>query len=160
RAEEMPMLTEATREEAFTAFAREVEPRIRHALIPICGVEGAKDATADALLYGWQHWERLSGMDNPAGYLYRVGRTTASRARRRKAGFPSVPNPQLPWVEPGLPAALGRLSPKQRTVVWLVHGLGWPQVEVADLLGLSPPTVQTHARRGMAKLRAHLGGTS
>ena len=154
------MLKEATREEAFTAFAREVEPRIRYALIPICGLEAAKDATAEALLYGWQHWERLSAMDNPAGYLYRVGRTKAARARRRRVGFPPVPNPQLPLIEPGLPAALARLSPKQRTVVWLVHGLGWPQAEVAGFLGLSPPTVQTHARRGMAKLRADLGGTS
>ena len=98
-------------------------------------------------------------MDNPVGYLYRVGRSRVAGARRRKAGFPPVPKSSLPWVEPALPAALARLSDKQRTVVWLVHGLGWHQTEVAELLGLSPPTVQTHARRGMAKLRSALGGT-
>jgi len=153
------MLQEATAIESFTRFARDAEPLIRHALIPLNGIEAAEDATAEALEYAWKHWSRVQGMDNPLGYLYRVGRSRAARARRRKVGFPSVPTSRLPWVEPALPRALARLSDKQRTVVWLVHGLGWHQTEVAELLGLSPPTVQTHARRGMAKLRSALGGT-
>lgn len=153
------MLQEATATESFTEFAREAEPRIRHALIPLCGVEAAEDATAEALEYGWKHWSRVQAMDNPVGYLYRVGCSRTARARRRKVGFPPAPKSSLPWVEPALPTALARLSDKQRTVVWLVHGLGWHQTEVAELLGLSPPTVQTHARRGMAKLRSALGGT-
>jgi hypothetical protein len=33
------MLQEETAVEAFTRFAREVEPRIRHALIPECGID-------------------------------------------------------------------------------------------------------------------------
>jgi RNA polymerase sigma factor (sigma-70 family) len=66
----------------------------------------------------------------------------------------------MPWVEPGLPKALAKLSSKQRTVVWLIHGLEWQQNEVANLLGITPATVQTHADRGMAKLRSALGGTS
>ncbi|MDH3189937.1 MAG: sigma-70 family RNA polymerase sigma factor [Acidimicrobiia bacterium] len=155
------MLKQETKTEAFSAFAREVEPRIRHALIPFCGLEPAKDATAEALMYGWEHWTKVSAKDNPAGYLYRVARNRAAkRSRRRQVGLPAVPNPHLPWVEPGLPDALARLSPMQRTVVWLVHGLGWRQAEVAEFLGLSAPTVQTHARRGMAKLRAAMGGSS
>jgi RNA polymerase sigma-70 factor (ECF subfamily) len=60
-------------------------------------------------------------------------------------------------VEPGLPKALARLSEKQRTVVWLVHGLEWKQTEVAELLGVSADTVNTHLSRGMKKLRAVLG---
>ncbi|MBT8240949.1 MAG: sigma-70 family RNA polymerase sigma factor [Acidimicrobiia bacterium] len=146
--------------DSFTEFARDVEPRIRHALIPVCGLEASEDATADAMAYGWEHWDRLAGMENPAGYLYRVARSRAVRPRRRRVGFPAVSRFQLPWVEPGLPNALSRLSEKQRTVVWLVHGLGWQQAEVADLLGLSRPTVQTHVDRAMVKLRSSLGGTA
>jgi DNA-directed RNA polymerase specialized sigma24 family protein len=154
------MLREETSVDSFTRFAREVEPRIRQALIPLCGVEDAKDATAEALEYGWKNWDRVTEMDNPSGYLYRVARTRVARVRRRKLGFPPVPNGALPWVEPQLPRALAQLSGKQRTVVWLIFGLGWKQSEVAKLLGLSAPTVQTHARRGMDKLRTSLGGMS
>ena len=146
--------------DAFTGFARDVAPRIRQALIATCGVESAKDATAEALLYGWEHWERVAQMENPAGYLYRVARSRVARAHRRKVGFPAVAKDRLPWVEPGLPEALARLTDRQRTVVWLIHGLGWRPAEVAELLGLSAPSVQTHARRGMAKLRSALGGGS
>lgn len=144
--------------DTFTRFAREVEPRIRHALIPVCGVEAAEDATAEAFEHGWKNWSRVEQMDNPSGYLYRVARSRVGRGLRRKVGFPQVPETGLPRVEPGLPGALARLSERQRTVIWLVHGLGWHQAEVAELLGLSPPTVQTHANRGMKKLRAAMGG--
>jgi hypothetical protein len=28
-----------------------------------------RDAAADALAYGWEHWERIKDMKNPIGYL-------------------------------------------------------------------------------------------
>ncbi len=152
------MLQDQTRSDSYTAFAAEVEPRIRHALIPLAGVDGAGDATADALAYGWEHWERIRAMDNPAGYLYRVGQTSARRLRRRAPVLPAVSTAELPWIEPGLPAALAKLSDRQRTVVWLVHGMGWSQVDVAELLGLSAASIATHLRRGMKRLRRSLGG--
>ena len=71
--------------------------------------------------------------------------------------LPEVSAARLPHVEPGLPKALQRLSEKQRTVVWLVHGLEWRQKEVADLLGVSEDTVRTHLSRGMEKLRRMIG---
>ena len=52
-----------------------------------------------------------------------------------------------------MPAALRKLSPKQRQVVVLVYAFEWTQAEVADLLGVRPTTVQNHVERGMAKLR-------
>ncbi len=146
--------------DSFTEFVELVEPRLRHALIPVFGVESAYDATADALGYGWEHWDRLRGMENPAGYLYRVAYTSARRSKRPPLNLPPVPDRDLPHIEPGLPAALLRLSAKQRTVVWLVHGLQWQHTEVAELLGVSADTVRTHAARGMAKLRSALGGVT
>lgn len=144
--------------DSFTEFVERVEPRLRAALIPMLGLDGAREATAEALGYGWEHWDRLRVMENPAGYLFRVARTAARHAARSVVALPSVPSGELPWVEPGLPAALARLSQRQRTAVWLVHGLGWQQTEVAELLGVSPDTVRTHAARGLAKLRSALGG--
>ncbi len=57
-------------------------------------------------------------------------------------------------MEPGLPAALRRLSKNQRVAVWLIHGYGCPYQEVADILGTSTGTVQKHVTRALEKLRA------
>lgn len=152
------MLEDRAKADSFTSFVRDVEPRLRHALIPSLGLDAATEATAEALAYGWEHWDRLRHMDNPAGYLYRVARTKARRTPNRMAVLPGVSVSHLPRVEPGLPRALGRLSEKQRTVVWLVHGLEWQRKEVADLLGVSEDTVRTHLSRGMKKLQRMIGG--
>jgi RNA polymerase sigma factor (sigma-70 family) len=45
---------------------------------------------------------------------------------------------------------------KQRQVVVLRHAYDTPRREVAELLGISPATVDTHLARGLAKLRAEL----
>lgn len=144
----------------FSDFAADAEPRLRHALIATFGLDGATDATAEALAYGWENWSRLSGMDNPVGYLYRVAQTAGRRAITRPVELPPVRSSEMPWIEPGLPDALGELSPNQRTAVWLVHGLGWRHTEVAELLGVSAETARTHARRAMESLRESLGGGS
>lgn len=68
---------------SFVAFFEEVEPRLSYALAAAYGPQIGKDATADAMAYGWEHWDQLSRMANPAGYLYRVGQTSAKRQRRR-----------------------------------------------------------------------------
>ena len=52
------------------------------------------------------------------------------------------------------------LSDRERIAVMLVNGFEWSLAEVAELLGVSKSTVQTHAERGMAKLRAGMGVTS
>jgi DNA-directed RNA polymerase specialized sigma24 family protein len=145
---------------SFVRFAAVFEPRLRRALIPTLGVDAATDATAEALVFGWEHWERVGSMENPAGYLYRVARTAGRKMRRRPHPLPDMVRVEGPWVEPGLPDALKSLSDRQRTVVWLVHGFAWQQTEVADLLGLSPKSVQTHLRRGTEKLARALGVTN
>ena len=118
------------------------------------GHDLGRDATAEALAYGWEHWERIEQMENPIGYLYRVGR---SRVRQPKRPIlPPVPRAHTPDVEPALPAALAKLSDRQRVVVVLVHGFDWTHNEVAALLEVESPTVATHLRRGLAKLRRHL----
>jgi DNA-directed RNA polymerase specialized sigma24 family protein len=142
----------------FATFARHAESRIRHALIPQFGPEGARDATAEALAYGWANWSRVSAMTNPVGYLYRVAQNAGRAASREPLLLPPVPPVELPAIEPGLPLALAGLSPSQRTAVWLVHGLQWRHTEVAELLGISPATARTHARRGLAALKKSVGG--
>jgi RNA polymerase sigma-70 factor (ECF subfamily) len=143
--------------ESFTEFVRELEPRLKHALVAAYGTETGIEATRDALAYAWEHWDRVRGRDNPAGYLYGVGRNKARRRVRRRVVFPLPPSGHDLWVEPGLPTALARLSERQRLAVVLIHGFEWTHIEVADLVGVSVSTVQQHAERGMAKLRVAIG---
>ena len=100
-------MTSDTDRRTYTNLVREIETPLRRALIAAYGTETGVDATAEALAYGWENWERLSQMDNPAGYLFRVGRSRAINVfRRPRTMFPSVPQPELPHVEPALPDAL------------------------------------------------------
>jgi DNA-directed RNA polymerase specialized sigma24 family protein len=143
--------------ESFVDFAERTSPRLKAALVAAVGIDRAPDAAAEALEYGWEHWDRVRSMEIPAGYLYRIG---VSRGRRRRPLHPVLPVPpsgEMPWVEPGLPKALSRLSEKQRVVVLLVHSFGWTQEEAAELLGVSRATAQTHLERGMRRLRSSLG---
>jgi DNA-directed RNA polymerase specialized sigma24 family protein len=141
--------------DGFEEFVREAEPRLRRALVAAYGPEAGRDAAAEALAYAWEHWERLRGIKNLPGYLYRVGQ---SRSRRRK---PAVLFETPGWpernFEPGLPAALAALSLRQRQAVVLVYGYGCTVREVSELIGVKQSTVHNHVRRGLERLRKNLG---
>ena len=153
------MVEQHTLADSFTKFVREVEPRLRHALCAAFGADHGREATAQALAYGWEHWDRIRKMENSAGYLWGVGRNHARRQRFRRPTFPEPPVDTTPWIEPSLPNAMAHLTERQRLAVMLVHGLEWTYSEVAELLGVSKSTVQTQAERGMTKLRKHVGAT-
>jgi DNA-directed RNA polymerase specialized sigma24 family protein len=138
----------------FEAFVETMRPRLIHAFVAIRGVDGAADAAAEAIAYAFEHWPKVSTMENPAGYLYRVGQT---RTRSRRP--PLLPPPVelgVPDVEPGLVPALRALPDSQRTAVWLVHGCHWRYSEVAEAMGTSVSMVGTNVSRALASLRRQL----
>ena len=136
------MLRDETTTETFSSFVKEHETRLRHVLTARFGSDIGKEAAADALAYGWEHWEQVYSMENPIGYLYTVGRDRGRRmSQPRRPLFPSVPEERAPWVEPGLSKAVADLPERQRTVVLLLHGYEWTQSEVADVLGISKASV-------------------
>jgi len=145
----------------YDTFFRQAEPGIRYALVAAFGAEVGREAAADALAYGWEHWDRLSRTDNPAGYLYRVGYRKAKRAVRKLWRQP-IPDTaegiaRNPEFEPGLETAMTDLTERQRQVVYLVAGADLGIRETARVLGLSPGAVQNHYQRGLQYLRAELG---
>lgn len=146
------------RVDAFTVFVDAHEAGLRSALTAALGWDLGREAAAEALAYGWENWDRVSRLDNPVGYLYRVGR---NKGRRMRPPQPiSLPAPSAvaePWIEPGLPAALAALPERQRVVVWMLHSLDLSMSQVAALLGITKSSVQRHAERGMATLRARMG---
>jgi len=151
------VLADETKPDSFTEFMSRYEVKLRQSLTAAFGVERGVEGTADALAYGWEHWARVSAMENPAGYLYRVGYDRARRVSSKRVRLPAVDPVTQPWVEPGLPKAFAGLPELQRVVVGLLHGYQWSMAEVAEYLGVSKGTVQTHDRRGMERLRRDLG---
>src|SRR6478735_4125249 len=142
--------------EEFSAFVRAHEARLRQALTALYGPEQARDAAAEGLTYAWQHWDRVRGMTNPAGYVYTVARSRGRSRRKVRVELPA-PDAGMPDVEPGLAAALALLPERQRVAVLLVHGWAWTHQEVADLMGVSVSTVRNHLARGLDTLRDRLG---
>jgi RNA polymerase sigma factor (sigma-70 family) len=142
----------------FETFVSTAERKLSFALAAAYGPELGREATAEALAYAWEHWDRLSVMSNPIGYLYRVGQSRVRRHRRQRTrtGHDTAKGRE-PWVEPALPAALAALTQRQRVAVVLVEGFGWTQAEVAELTGTSRSTIQKHLERGLTSLRAELG---
>lgn len=154
------MKTTATtedREQLFTRFVKGVEPQLSYAFAAAYGPEVGADVTSEALAWAWEHWERVRQMENPSGYLYRVGQSKARWYHRPRVLFPSVSPPEVGGPSPELPDALEQLTKQQRVTVLLIHSLGYSEREVADLLGLSRWTVRTHANRGLTRLRSALG---
>lgn len=152
-------VAEAKDVKAFDAFVAEVQDRIRLALTPLAGSDAARLATNDGLLHVWQRWDRVSGMANPAGYLYTVARSRIradhpleERLTEDLAGLEGEHS-----VEPALITILAALPERQRVAVYLVHGCRWPLPAVADLLGISVSTVRSHAERGLKRLQHEIG---
>ncbi len=141
---------------AFTRFVKEAEPRLSHALAAAYGPEVGVECTSDALCYAWEHWDSILSMENPIGFLYRVGQSKSRRYRRPKALFPLV-SPEEHSFEPGLPGALERLTRNQRVAVVLVSALGCTEREAAEIMGCSRATVRTHLDRGLQHLREAMG---
>lgn len=139
----------------FRAFVAKAEPRLRRAYLGVVGLDKTPDAVAEALAYGWEHWARVSTLENPVGFLFRVGQ---SRVRQRKRPRLFVKEPvRIPEVEPMLTTALMSLPKSQRTAVWLAHGCGWSHAEIAAVLDVSRSTVATHVARALTRLRLELG---
>ena len=142
-------------QETFEEFFERVEPRLRRALSSRMRRDRVQDAVASALTFAFQNWDRVSAMEHPVAYLYRVAQ---SKSRlRREALLPPPPPQRAADVEPALVAAMQSLPRRQREAVWLIDACGWPAAEVAAALGISQSAVRTHRTRALRSLRNQLG---
>jgi RNA polymerase sigma-70 factor (ECF subfamily) len=146
----------------FESFVDNARVKLRKALVARYGPEVGSEAAAEAIAYAWQHWNRVSEMENAVGYLYRVAQTSVRRHhrwRRTLALPPERPQPDFAeehgaaGADLGLHDALARLRPDERVAVVLVHGYAWAYQEVADLLDVPVSTVRNHVHRGLNRLR-------
>lgn len=137
----------------------QIEPRLRRALVARYGLDVGSEVAAEAVAWGVEHAEKLAAMENPSGYLYRVGQSAARRWFRRRVTIVFPREPQSP-DDTDLPGdvfdELRRLKPDQRVAVLLVHGYGFTYREVADLLEATEAAVNNYVHRGLKTLRMRL----
>ena len=107
-------------------------------------VEGVDEACSRAL----ERWPRVSTMDSPSGWAYRVAMNYARRIARRRTTEARlfrklVPQPDLPAPAGEIWDLVASLPQRQRQVVMLRYVAELRELEIAAVLGISRGTVSS-----------------
>ena len=137
----------------------------------------AEDLVQECLIRIADRWPRVRHMEMPFAYARRVLVNLAldgrARRARRRGELASGSSCQVEGEPLGsaladkraqssldavgersaLIAAVGLLSPQQRTVLGLRYFLDLSEAQTAEIIGVSVGTVKTSASRGLARLR-------
>ena len=146
---------------SFDSFYLECRDRIGRALtVTLRNAELAADAVDEAMVRAYQHWSRIAGLENPAGWVYRVGLNYArSRLRRRRGRehlLHATRHDEVQVGEPTVVLALAALPVNQRAVVVCRLVLGWSEAETAAALGIRPGTAKSRLHRALGVLQNEL----
>lgn len=128
-------------------------------------VAGAEDVAAEALARTLLAWPKVGGLPYRDAWVARVAANLAiDEQRRRSRRWPWRSRPVDGQADPftdvaaalDLAADLGRLTSRQREIVALRFLAGFPEAEVAGLLGITVNSVHTHATRALSSLRERM----
>lgn len=126
----------------------------------------ADDLAQEAFVKVLERWERVHGLEDPVGYLYRIAlNTRRSRLRRlavaaRKAVRTEPTSDEHEAVEDrsAVHRALATLPDGQREAIVLVEWLGMTDERAGQVLGVSAGAVRTRLHRARSALRDLLRG--
>ena len=152
----------AKKTEDFTSFYEEQVERLTVALVVLVRDAAlAEEVAQEAFARTWSRWERVSKMDSPDGYVFRIALNVyrdSERARRRGAPemSPQAEDP-LQAVEgrTALEQALLTLPVRQRTAIVVTEFLGFDSREAARMMGIRSGTVRalnSSARAALSNL--------
>jgi RNA polymerase sigma-70 factor (ECF subfamily) len=148
----------------FPEFYRAHVGHIYRALAVTLGNDDlAREAVDEAMTRAYAHWRRVRGLDNPAGWVFRVGFNWATswwrKVRREQGVLTEERHPRAAATDPAVFAArdaLARLPLGQRAVIVCRVLLDLSTAETADALGISEGTVKSRLSRGLTALRRAL----
>ncbi|MFN2609020.1 MAG: sigma factor-like helix-turn-helix DNA-binding protein [Acidimicrobiales bacterium] len=148
-------------DDSFTDFYRDRRDRVARALVVTLGdTDLGAEAADEAMARAYQRWSRVSVLDNPAGWVYRVGLNwgTSTLRRRHRAPDPSADGPPEPPgpADPDVLAAVAELDVRQRAVVVCRYLLGWSEADTAAALDTPVGTVKSRLHRASRRLAARL----
>jgi RNA polymerase sigma factor (sigma-70 family) len=121
----------------------------------------AEELMQDAFLSVWQRWDRVGGMDDPVGYLYRTAMNLfrkryrrAMLAVRRSVGL-AVGTDDFADADDRYDVrhVLATLPPRQRAALVLTEMLGFTSKEAGDALGVTDATIRSLTRHGRDAFR-------
>lgn len=124
----------------------------------------AEELAQDAFLAVYERWDRVGGMENPTGYLYRCAMNTFRSWRRRSAlvtkramGL-SPTDDEIARIEGEdvVVRALAALSERQRAAVVLIDLMGYSSEEAGRMLGIDASTVRSHVSRAHKDLKTRM----
>jgi RNA polymerase sigma-70 factor (ECF subfamily) len=138
-------------------------PTLLRSLILVTGHgDVAVEATCEAFARALERWDRVSAMESPTGWTYRVALNVARhilrRARmealllRREQPLPPADDDRI-----DLRDAVAALPRRQRTAIVLHYLADLPQREVAAVMGVSEGTVAATLHAARRRLAAALG---
>ncbi len=119
----------------------------------------AREAVDEAMARAYQRWSHVSQLDNPGGWVYRVGlnwsRSAVRRWRRPTPIWLAQPGQDFQSTphDPSVDRALDSLSLDHRAVVVCRLLLGLSELQTADALGIRPGTVKSRLARALHRLQ-------
>jgi RNA polymerase sigma factor (sigma-70 family) len=153
----------------FEDFYRQYRPRLVALAFALSGSRlGADDLAHDVLEAAYRDWDRIRDLDEPVAWVRRmVANRAVSVYRRRLAEVRAVARlaarrESAAFPEPGVDAdriwrEVRRLPRRQAQAIVLTYLEQLTMAEVAEVLGCSKESVNTHLRRGRETLSRRLG---
>jgi RNA polymerase sigma-70 factor (ECF subfamily) len=135
----------------FERWYRAEHPRLVTLLSAAIGdAEAGRDAVDEALARAYERWDKVSRMESPTGWTYRVALNAARRRARRRAMEQRLLRRSVPQNVPGptgeLWALVAELPMRQRTAVLLRHVAHLTEQEIAGVMGIARGTVSSTLR--------------
>jgi len=151
---------------SFEDFFRAEQVGLFRALCLVTGSRHeAEEVMQDAFIKVYERWERVSRMEHPDGFLYRVA-MNEFRSRYRRAAR-AMRRSVVPWQQDDAFAAvedrdaviraLRTLIPQQRAAIVLTSLLGYTSEEAGRMLGMRASTVRALGTRARDSLRRSVG---
>jgi len=146
---------------AFAAWYRAEHPRLLATMTIVTrDLHAAQDIAAEAFARALAAWPRVSGMDSPTGWTYRVALNLARRRARRAALEERLLRRVAP-TDDGFPAeraielwdAVRALPPRAREAIAFRYTAGLTEAEVAAAMKVAVGTASAtlaSARRALA----------
>ncbi|MGZ4483672.1 MAG: sigma factor-like helix-turn-helix DNA-binding protein, partial [Nocardioidaceae bacterium] len=143
------------REERFDSFYRATRAQLLHQAFVLTGdLPAATSAVRDAYVAAWQHWRKVSRLEDPLTWVRprawdHAQRRHTARIWHRNKGMPEDHKAALDIV--------AKLPYVQRRLLLLTALAGVPLPEAARELGLTPQVAERHLQSATTAFAAQLG---